>query len=245
MKLKFLLFCISFQIIHILLFCNDNKKEVTIQESDNTHGLFKAFDISIGGGILFSNFNIQISKDSYNTKLKIFQRGFPDKSFYMSIGLSLPLSFTYFFKPSHAIGFNIQIGYMITPFFSYFIWHDIFLYTSLKYKFGKQEKRTRFIIETGYLMSYELIYYAGYDEYINTILSYLYLGPKLLIGLEYHYNKFSFEFGGYIGVSFDVINNYLADYHYFSNYYHQFRRYQSIFFGFEFRYNFYYSKKIK
>ena len=240
---KLLLLFLFILINSNFLFSFDNTNDL-----NNDNNFKKAFDISIGGGSIPIHFNAMFSKETF---IDVYNDYYQSKVFLLATGISIPFSYSFFINSFNAIGFIIEPTYLLFPSTSLSFMHDFIFNTGFKYKYGNHNKNTKLIFEASFLTDFELIpfyYYMGEgdDTYnFNMNFIYIYFGPKLFLGMEYHYKKFSFEFGGYIGILFDPINSYIGENNFYSYYYHQFRRYQSFVFGIQLRYNFYYFKKIK
>ncbi len=150
----------------------------------------------------------------------------------LGAGLNFVLSYSYFVRTRTAIGFTFSLGYLATPYIPVvtpFARLNNFISSRLLFltKFGKPEKRFRFILEPGVIGNFEIPIYFSYksveSEYLNDSMdtltetesfypTYMFgVGPYFDLGFEFRKSNYSFVFTGFCWAAFGMVfdENYL------------------------------------
>lgn len=165
-----------------------------------------AIEFSVGGGVKV-NMSFSYIQETCN------QLSFYYKDFIPGVitGISLPISFVYYFNNNLGIGVNYKLScsyasYVVSIYEDYYI-VSVDNYLNIVNKFGNNLKGKFLLLEYGIIASGK--FYLSSTENYNKI----YIGPSLFIGFERRSraNNFLFTVGGILDAEFNSINGLLVD----------------------------------
>jgi hypothetical protein len=234
MKLKALIFIIT------LLFPLLEINSEDIQQTNNN-----AFEFSIGGGIThqFEGYYITSlnSKPLYDLSFNTNKRNLQYWCLVPSqtIGITMPISFIYYFNNYYGLGFNTSIGIISAFGFSYVPASiDIPIKVKLINKIGKLNQQY-FLSEIGVSVtgkiSFEFIYPGTSLPGEGDQIMY-FIGPSLFLGYEKKFKHTNFV----IGINSDFDFNYISDYYFIDDIYKRKALLLNILVGIEMRISFSY-----